>query len=94
MARITFEEYQAQLEERTRESICVILVGFDHMIKQTDPQWPDTFRWIAGPEIEAFFKRHGIKKLVIRNSDEPNETSYYFSKDHADIATLFKLTFG
>lgn len=88
------EEYWAEVEERKSKSICVPLTGFDHLVKKTNHRYPDTFDWVISPEIEEFLSRHEIPAFVMRSSEDPKLTKFYFPKDKSDIAALFKLRWG
>jgi len=92
---MTREEHDALCERIKREqaeSTGVEIKGKVHFTKRSTGE--DTFQWVAGPEIENFYKRHGLKVLSSSSSDEPDITTFFFPQDRKDLAALFKLTFA
>jgi hypothetical protein len=92
MTQAEYDAFWERVAAKQAVSIGVDITGWDHFAKRSTGE--DTFQWIAGPEIEAFHKRNGIKVLSCSSSDEPNVTTFFFPKDREDLAVLFKLTFA
>lgn len=88
------EDYWAQFNQKHANSIVVEVTGFQHFRKRTHPKYKDTFDWVTGEEIDAFFVQHGLPRTTIRSSDVADLTKFYFPADRKDIAALFKLTFA
>jgi len=78
--------------KKQAQSTAVEICGKAHFSKRSTGE--DTFQWIAGPEIEAFYKNHGLVVMSSSSSDEPDVTTFFFPQDRKDIAALFKLTFA
>jgi len=92
---MTREEYDTlweNIKRKQAQSIGVEIKGKAHFAKR--PTREDTFQWVAGPEIEGFYKQHGLVILSSSCSDEPDITTFFFPAQREDLATLFKLTFA
>jgi hypothetical protein len=87
-----YEALWESIKQKQAESMGVDIKGKAHFTKRSTGE--DTFQWVAGPEIEDFYKRHGLTVLSSNSSDEPDITTFFFPKDRADLAALFKLTFA
>lgn len=88
-----YQAYLAQakrIQELMETSIPVSIQGTALLDKV--PTSEDTFQWIAGDEVKAFYQEQGINLLV--NLSEPGEPVFYFPGDRPDLAAYFKLKYG
>lgn len=89
--RAAYDAFWERIKQEQAESIGVDIKGKAHFAKRSTGE--DTFQWIAGPEIEDFYKRHSLSLLSSSSSDEPDITTFFFPKGCANVAALFKLIF-